>query len=476
MDSITRIDKKKYPIINGAYTLKGTETRQFLYNVWGDKRKLVLLPSQYKLLLRCDGSKSVGEILNLYSQQAHNRIIEYLSKLVQIGAITLLDIQAVRRLSIKLSKEPHLMSAHWEITRRCNSRCLHCYQKDYLESNMPDLNTKETFRVIDDLSELNVLKIGISGGEPLLRKDLFDILHYLESKEIFVSSILTNGILIGDSMLNKFLKLKSKLDCFISLDGASPDTAMNIRGFSGAESEKIFGRVIKNILLTIEAGFPVVINTVIHKDNIEQLLEMYYLIKTLGVSMWRIALGKEIGAYLNHSERFRLDWLKVFAAYLELIKVHLKDRREGNISDNFTLQIEHFFRLDIFPKLRVSDDSALICDYEGKPHACCIKPNGDVTPCALLLDYVAGNLKECNMQEIWYSEKLQNFKITKVSEVQECNGCIFVKICNTGCRANASFLNKRDLWAKDNLACTAVPFFLTKVKPYLETEGVQFQF
>ena len=122
----------------------------------------------------------------------------------------------------------------WHITDRCNLRCAHCYQEDYSGSNELDLDglkhvADEIIRTLSKWDKRG--DIAITGGEPLLKEEMFPLIHYLESAdEISSLDILTNGTLINDKILTQIQHL-TKLRCVqVSLEGASPESNDAIRG------------------------------------------------------------------------------------------------------------------------------------------------------------------------------------------------------------------------------------------------------
>ena len=122
----------------------------------------------------------------------------------------------------------------WHITDRCNLRCTHCYQENFSSSNEIDLNGLKQIanEIIKTLAKWRKKgDIAITGGEPLVRTDTMSLVDYLNSAdEIFSIDILTNGILIDESLIEKIRNFRKVRYFQVSLDGASPDTNDRIRG------------------------------------------------------------------------------------------------------------------------------------------------------------------------------------------------------------------------------------------------------
>lgn len=455
----------KFVNLTKLYTLKGSLSDQYLFNL-RTREKFTLDWEQYSFLRMCNGQKRLSEILSEYDSNSQKVVHEFFENLQQIGTIYLVEERSSRNFP-DLVVNPQLQSIHFELTSRCNMRCLHCYQESYLRQPT-DLTFKEIQKLTYEMRGLQVEKIGISGGEPLIRPDLFEIIQMMEENEIAISSILTNGLSLNNEIIEKLLKCQGRFSLFVSLDGMKPES-MRLRGFSSSQYRQVFTQLIENIQTAVKENIPVMINTVVTKDNIPDLCRMYNWLKEIGVIGWRIALPKLAGAFPKHQSEFALIREKVFEEYLKIIKRHLES--EDSINNNFHLQIEHFFRLEVFENLEILPPTAFVCDYEGKRQSCCIKPNGDVTPCPLYIDLVVGNIRKQSLESIWYSKTMQEIKDIRICDVKKCKSCSLSSLCATGCRANAIFLHgSKD--AIDDDACAAVKFFIQKVTPILKQRGI----
>ena len=111
----------------------------------------------------------------------------------------------------------------YDITTKCNLKCIHCYST----TNYEELKKNDVKHVIDNLFRGGASIIDFGGGEPLLRDDIFDILSYSKSIGLY-TSISTNGILLDEDCINRLKTLKIDHVC-ISLDGAKPETHDYIR-------------------------------------------------------------------------------------------------------------------------------------------------------------------------------------------------------------------------------------------------------
>lgn len=149
-----------------------------------------------------------------------------------------------------------ISECHWEITKRCNLTCIHCIAAtgDYEE-----LDTKDSLNVIDNLYSLGCRELYFTGGEPLVRKDIFDILKKAKEKG-FKVGLLTNSTLISAKNIKKIKSFVDELG--ISIDGASPIINDQIRGYG------IFNKIIRSILLIKKYEIPFSLYVTINNLNL----------------------------------------------------------------------------------------------------------------------------------------------------------------------------------------------------------------
>lgn len=157
----------------------------------------------------------------------------------------------------KCTGKKYLLSTSFVITNRCNSRCSYC---NSYNTRSEEMTTREIFQMIDEFSALGIRRIGFTGGEPLLREDMGDIISYAHRKGI-TTTLFSNGALVP----KKIDALKCLDLLLLSLDGP-PDIHDAMRGMKGS-----FNHVRDAIHTAHEAQLPVWINTVITKGNVSQL-------------------------------------------------------------------------------------------------------------------------------------------------------------------------------------------------------------
>lgn len=191
-----------------------------------------------------------------------------LKKLYKLGELTL------RQKYIEQEREKHtLVDLFWECTLTCNAKCKHCgssAEKKKYDGELTTEEIKSAFKQIANDMDATKILINVTGGEPLVRKDLFDVMEYATNELGFHWGMTTNGILLNDENIEKLRKANMET-ISISIDGLQ-ETHDTFRGVPGA-----YEIIIKNIQKLRQAGYAkhIQVTTVFHKDNINQLEELY---------------------------------------------------------------------------------------------------------------------------------------------------------------------------------------------------------
>jgi heme b synthase len=321
----------------------------------------------------------------------------------------------------------------WEITRRCNLRCIHCRSSSEKEvKDHPDFPTQEALRILDDIASYVKPVIVLSGGEPLLRKDVFDIAQYGTDKG-FRMCLATNGTLVTDDICKKIKSSGIKI-VSLSLDGSKESVHDNFRNQKGA-----FVASIRAAGLFKKHGIEFIINSSFTKRNQEEIPKVYKLAKKLGATAWYMFMivptgrGEEIMNELISKED-----------YEEILNWHYQmEKDEKDILVRPTCA-PHYYRIVLqkskeedtkFERrtLKFSTGGAKGC-IAGQL-ICLIDVDGNVLPCSYF-PKPAGNIKNQSFKAIWEDSELfqdlRNFKKYK----GKCGSCEFIAVCG-GCRARA---------------------------------------
>jgi radical SAM protein with 4Fe4S-binding SPASM domain len=314
--------------------------------------------------------------------------------------------------------------AVFDVTNKCNLRCVHCYSSGPQE----ELPTTDVCHVVDTLSNAGVGMIDFGGGEPLLRADIFDILTHAKQLGLY-TSISTNGILLDENCVKRLKSLNIDHVC-ISLDGATPETHDHVRNKKGTYEKTISG--IKNC---VNAGITTQISTVVMNSNVTEVRDIYTLLESFHVDGWYIydfvpaGRGKDLSQeVLTPEQRKRLfEYLQDIAPSSTMT---LKPY-PYLITINSACGTETYF----YKKYGRLTELFKGC-LSGR-WVCHISSNGDLHPCHLL-PHTLGNLTEETFEEIWFDRndrvlrELRERRLLKGS----CKKCTSRDVCG-GCRAQA---------------------------------------
>ncbi len=326
------------------------------------------------------------------------------------------------------SYKPRLIAC--EVTRKCNLACLHCRASAQSEPYPDELTTEEWMRLIDEIVSFSSPILILTGGEPTLRKDIYEIAHYATSKGL--RAVLgSNGININKESARR-MKDAGIRRLSISLDGASSEVHDNFRGVEGA-----FDKAVKGAREAKEAGLDFQINTTITKLNLGEVPKILDLAARLGAVAYHpfllVPTGR--GIQLKAQEIPPQKYEEILCWF-------------ARISQKAALPIKatcapHYHRV-LYQQARKKGEAVPVRKHGfdaftrgclGGTAFCFISSTGDVQPCGYL-EIGCGNIKEKTFPEIWRNSKILNH-LRDIDKYQgKCGRCEFKRICG-GCRARA---------------------------------------
>lgn len=349
----------------------------------------------------------------------------------------------------------------WEITRRCNLQCIHCRSSSKLTSKAhPDVSTLSAYRVIDDILAFSKPTIVLTGGEPLLRNDIFDIAQYGTSKGLRIC-LATNGTLITPKICEQ-IKLSGIQMVSLSVDGATAKTHDDFRKQAGA-----FDATIHAAHCFSDYGIPFLINSSFTKRNQNEITDCFRLAKNLGAKAWYLFMVVPAGRGTE-----LLEELITPDDYDEILDWHAKIESEEHEILMRPTCAPHYYRVRFerakeknnFEKQRrlsFSPTGSKGC-LAGQTIAL-LDVDGNVMPCSYL-PISAGNVYQKKFQDIWEnSELLKHFRSYE-NYKGRCGSCEYIKVCG-GCRARA-YMMKGDYLSEE-------PFCNYQPKKYRECEHDQ---
>jgi radical SAM protein with 4Fe4S-binding SPASM domain len=305
----------------------------------------------------------------------------------------------------------------WNVTRKCNSKCPHCYINATTQQLKNELTTEEAKNLIDQICEVSRPLLILSGGEPLLRNDIFELVRYGAAKGLKMG-LGSNGSLI-DGTVAKRLKEAGIETVSISLDSHIPEQHDEFRGVSGS-----WEKAVSAIKALRENGVLVQVNTTVTQQNYDQIDDIMSLAETLGV------------------ENFHLFFLVPTGRGVKIADIS-PAKYENMIKTTFAKAARH--TLNVRPScapqfMRIAKDMGLdmrrwIRGCIAGLYYCRVYPNGDITPCPYL-PIKLGNIREKSFKEIWFNsdmfKSMRDFNALK----GKCGECEYHALCG-GCRARA---------------------------------------
>lgn len=339
----------------------------------------------FEFLKLCDGSHKINELE--FEQPFFDWCREE-------GLLTLSHTSTKRNFSINQAPKPSLRYLELQITARCNLKCLHCY----LGSAKPiDLPVKQFRKTLEEFQSMQGLRLLLSGGEPLLHQDFWQLNEMLPDYE-FRSVLLTNGTLIDSNTASK-LKIH---EAQVSLDGmeVSHDA---LRGKGS------FARALQAMKILHANGKDVSVATMVHARNLQDFPEMKSLIESLQIKEWNIDVPCSSGNMSIHKE-FQVSYSEA-APFLE-----------------------YAFGGGLYTSSP---------GYACGSHLCTVTPEGLVAKCGFFSEQPVGHINE-GLHTCW--DRIKHLKLEEL----KCR-CDYLEECRGGCRYRA-FLNK-DIYAPDPVQC-----------------------
>jgi radical SAM protein with 4Fe4S-binding SPASM domain len=340
----------------------------------------------------------------------------------------------------------------WNITRACNLKCVHCYNDSGAGKADDELSTKEAKIVLDDLSKFGVPSILFSGGEPLMRPDLFELIEYAVERGVR-TVISTNGTLITPDVA-KQIKRHGVSYVGISLDGIG-DINDKFRGVAGAFDKAVAG--IKNCQ---DAGVRIGLRLTLTKRNVQDLERLFEFFESENIERACFyhfvpsGRGENIASEdLTHAQT--RDAVEAILARTKMFK------QAGRTTDILTVD-NHVDGVYIYLKL-LKADSARAEDvwklltwnggglYSSGVGIGCIDFHGKVHPDQFWWHYDLGDVRKRPFSEIWTDTSdplLRGLKDRREHIKGRCRVCKFFDACGGSLRVRAD-LHFDDPWAPE---------------------------
>jgi len=333
-------------------------------------------------------------------------------------------------MSLRDENKFQLRMVAWEVTRTCNLSCIHCRASARDEPYPGELSTDECLKLIDDITSFAQPVVILTGGEPLLRDDIFDIAEYGSRKSLRMV-MAPNGTLVDVATAER-LREAGIMRISLSLDGSTAAAHDSFRQVEGA-----FDAVMKAAQAANEAKLAFQINSTVTTRNVADIPAIMDLAEEMGACAFHVFMLVPTG----RAEELQDELIgpEECERFLRWVQAEM-EKRDMAIKVTCAPQ---FYRIaqqaaqgkETSGRKRVDGLDRMTRGCLAGTAFCFISHVGDVYPCGYL-ELNCGNVREKSIQTIWDNADLfvtlRNFK----NYTGRCGKCEFVEICG-GCRARA---------------------------------------
>lgn len=329
------------------------------------------------------------------------------------------DMTALAAYRDYLRKNPRLLYLFFELTDTCNLTCRHCGsgcspEKRYVLSF--DVIKKTLNRVASAYQPQSIM-VCLSGGEPLLHPQFFEIAQYATSLG-FSCGITTNATLI-DEKVAKQLAVVGVRSVTVSLDGLCASHNW-LRNSATAFERTVTG--IKNLVVFGHGNYSIQATTVVHSRNIDELEHLYGFITGLKIDSWRLVNVEPIGRALENN-----DMLLDRAGYIRLLDFIQSRRFDAATPINVTYGCSHYLTV---PYERMVRDNYFLCG--SGIYVASILANGDIYSCMDIErrpELVQGNAYTDDFVSVW-ENRFESFRQDRSALCKDCADCSDRLFCN----------------------------------------------
>lgn len=310
-------------------------------------------------------------------------------------------------------RKPRLNGIQFELTSRCNERCIHCYIPNSKKNNGGDMSLEKVKSIIDEFAANGGLQVTLSGGEVFLHKDIIPIIKYCREKDLIIT-ILSNLVALRDYQI-PFLKeynVSTVQVSLYSMDASVHDLITTVKGS--------FEKTKSAIEKLVKADIPIVISCPMMKANYKGYKDVLKYAQSIRckVNVDVIMMAQADLDTNNLANRLSIE--ETGEVISDIIENNADYRKAITEMASFSSMM--YANYDNFVKLPLC--GAGIND-------CCIAENGDVYPCAGWQDMVVGNVYKQSLKDIWdNSEKLKTIRSVTQGDFPQCLKCEAQDYCS----------------------------------------------
>ena len=438
-------------VLQERYALRGWEGLPFA--LWDRLAKQAdFLPKdRFLLLARCDGVDDIDADALSDEQRS------FLQDMADEGIVRactrptfMLPSQLYRTFPCRYKS-----SVHWSITGRCNYRCKHCLVSAP-HAKFGHHTTEQLLDVVDQMAACGIGSVSLTGGEPLMREDFWQIVDALRARDIGISVVFSNGYLVGEELLDGFDARRMRPAFQMSYDGVGWHDWL--RGFEGAEEA-----VDRAFRLLQERGYSVDAAMCLHRRNAHTLRETVRHLASLGVSSLKVNRIQDLGEWKSEAQEVALTADESLQAYLDYIPQYFEDGAPLSLTLDGAFSYDRdegrsYYVYERHCKVDPESERRLSCSILRT--SMYIGPDGRVCPCMSMTvqedDEAFPSVFETPLREILGYTPFMERCVCTVGQVRDanpaCRTCAWVDRCHGGCRA-AAYNDGGGYYAIDPATC-----------------------
>lgn len=438
-----------YYILDENFALRGWQKLPFALVDRSRGRAAFLQKTDMELLLDCDGCTDVsgafGERMAMLKRMEQNGILHACKP-----GTKLKDYQHYR-----FYDNRYIRTAHWSVTGRCNYHCRHCYMSAP-DAKYGELDHETAMDIARQIVDCGIADVTLTGGEPLVRADFFDLVDVFLEGGVHISRIYSNGRLVTEELLGRLEERGIRPEINISFDGLGWHDWL--RGVPGAEKY-----AADAFRLCREHGFPTGAQMCIHGRNGHTLRETVRFLASVGCRSLKTNPVLDVGAWQAGGYGSSIGIDELYQLYLNYLPQYYEDGMPLHLQLGgfFDASPEEPERWSIPLEKNRCEDPSQECACGHARMVMYISAEGRTLPCMALTGMsIQENyplisqigLKQC-ITDSAYMRLIEMRGSQILDHNPECRVCEYANRCLGGCRASALGTTPDDIMGRDMAAC-----------------------
>ena len=336
---------------------------------------------------------------------------------------------------MRVMKTPN--SVDLNITNRCNLRCSYCSHFSSESDSGTDLTTEEWLHFFGELKDCTVLDVCLCGGEPLFRKDFKELVDGVVKNRMRFS-VLSNGTLINDDII-EYLKSTKRCSSFqVSIDGPGPEEHDIFRG------KGTFEKALAGLKCLMRHDMPATVRVTIHKHNVKSLEPVAeLLLEDVGLPSFSTNNAGHMGLCRENEADVQLTADEYSEAMGKLAMLNKKYNGRIGAQAGPLASVKGWQEMEDAKKQGKAEISG--CGYlrscGGVFSKMAVLADGTMVPCGQLSHIKLGNIKKDSLREVWINhpelQRLRERRDMPLDNFEYCKDCGYIPYCRGGCPALA---------------------------------------